>query len=91
MPSLETYGDQGRAAAIIQNVVERRTPFSEEALRTDRIDAIIAQDPGHAVRSAVRIMRARADLRDPIAAQEKIRIEVFAQGEPFKSARPTKV
>ena len=113
LPSLETYGDQSRAAAIIQNVVERhhdiraayvlspesripvsaisqhadlqkvtvvvheRTPFSEEALRTGRIDAIIAQDPGHAVRSAVRIMRARADLRDPIAAQEKIRIEVL--------------
>jgi LacI family transcriptional regulator len=113
LPSLETYGDETRAAAIIQTVVERnhdikaayilspesrvpvsaisqhadlqkvtvvvheRTPFSEEALRNGRIDTIIAQDPGHAVRSAIRIMRARADLRDPIAAQEKIRIEVL--------------
>ncbi|KPH05509.1 LacI family DNA-binding transcriptional regulator (plasmid) [Rhizobium acidisoli] len=58
-------------------VVHERTPFSEEALRDDRIDAVIGQDPGHAVRSAIRIMRARADAREPLAAQERIRIEVL--------------
>lgn len=58
-------------------VVHERTPFGEEALRDDRIDAIIAQNPGHAVRSAIRIMRARLELREPIASQEKIRIEVL--------------
>ncbi|MDO9416192.1 LacI family DNA-binding transcriptional regulator [Pararhizobium sp.] len=58
-------------------VVHEHTPFSEEALRNDGIDAIIAQDPGHAVRSAIRIMRARTDMREPIASQEKIRIEVL--------------
>jgi LacI family transcriptional regulator len=58
-------------------VVHERTPFSEECLRDDVIDAIIAQDPGHAVRSAIRIMRARADMREPIASQEKIRIEIL--------------
>jgi len=41
------------------------------------IDAVIAQDPGHAVRSAIRIMRARSDAREPLAAQEKIRIEIL--------------
>ena len=58
-------------------VVHERTPFTEEALRDDRIDAVIGQDPGHAVRSAIRIMRARADGREPLAAQERIRIEVL--------------
>jgi len=38
---------------------------------------IIAQDPGHAVRSAIRIMRARTDLGEPLASQENIRIEVL--------------
>jgi LacI family transcriptional regulator len=57
--------------------VSMRTPFSEQSLRHDDIDAIIAQDPGHAVRSAIRILRARSDMREPIASQEKIRIEIL--------------
>lgn len=58
-------------------VVHELTPFSEEALRDDRIDAVIAQDPGHAVRSAARIMRARLEQREPIVSQERIRIEIL--------------
>jgi LacI family transcriptional regulator len=58
-------------------IVHERTPFTEDALRDEQVDAIIAQDPGHAVRSAIRIMRARTDLREPLASQEKIRIEVL--------------
>jgi LacI family transcriptional regulator len=58
-------------------VVHERTPFTEDAVRSERIDAIIGQNPGHAVRSAVRIMRARAEFREPVASQEKIRIEVL--------------
>ncbi|MGB7206059.1 MAG: LacI family DNA-binding transcriptional regulator [Anderseniella sp.] len=58
-------------------VVHERTPFTEEAMRNEKISAVIAQNPGHAVRSAVRIMRARADLREPVTSQEKIRIEVL--------------
>ena len=58
-------------------VAHERTPFSEQALMDERIDAVIAQDPGHAVRSALRIMRARADHRELLASQERIRIEVL--------------
>lgn len=58
-------------------LVHERTPFTEDAIRDERINAIIAQNPGHAVRSAVRIMRARSDMREPVASQEKIRIEVL--------------
>ncbi len=58
-------------------VAHERTPFSEQALVDERIDAVIAQDPGHAVRSALRIMRARSDHRELLASQERIRIEVL--------------
>lgn len=58
-------------------VAHERTPFNEEALRDERLDAIIAQNPGHAVRSALRILRARRDRRQPFTAQEKIRIEIL--------------
>lgn len=66
----------GRAGGLT-TVVHERTPFSEEALRSEKIDAIIAQDPGHAVRSAIRILRARTDGREILASQEKLRIEVL--------------
>ncbi|NSZ19506.1 LacI family DNA-binding transcriptional regulator [Agrobacterium vitis] len=71
--AISEYADP-RALTV---VVHERTPFSEHALRDNVIDAIIAQDPGHAVRSAIRILRARTDMRAPIASQEKIRIEVL--------------
>jgi len=58
-------------------VVHERTPFTEQTIRDESIDAIIAQNPGHTVRSAIRIMRARTDQREPLASQEKIRIEVL--------------
>lgn len=73
LSALSANVDLGRLTVV----AHERTSFSEEALRDGRIDAIIAQDPGHAVRSAVRIMRARLDSRQPLAAQEKIRIEVL--------------
>ena len=58
-------------------VAHERTPFTEKALRSEDIDAIVAQNPGHAVRSALRILRARCDNRPIVTAQEKIRIEVL--------------
>ena len=58
-------------------VVHERTPFSEAALKTDEIDAIIAQNPGHAVRSALRILRARSEARIPNLAQERLRVEIL--------------
>jgi LacI family transcriptional regulator len=58
-------------------VAHERTPFNERALRDERLDAIIAQNPGHAVRSALRILRARRDKRQLISTQEKIRIEIL--------------
>lgn len=58
-------------------IAHERTPFTEAALIENRIDALITQDPGHLVRSAIRILRARCDRRDILASQERIRIEVL--------------
>jgi LacI family transcriptional regulator len=58
-------------------LAHERTPFTEAALRAGRVDALIAQDPGHLVRSAVRRLRASREGRAPIASQEDIRIEVL--------------
>jgi len=58
-------------------VVHERTPFTEASLKEEKIDAIIAQNPGHAVRSALRILRARNEQRKPDADQESLRIEII--------------
>ena len=58
-------------------VVHERTPFTETALKENAIDAIIAQNPGHAVRSALRLLRARCEDREPNSEQERLRIEVL--------------
>ncbi|MGB8814669.1 MAG: LacI family DNA-binding transcriptional regulator [Paracoccaceae bacterium] len=58
-------------------IAHERTPFTEAALLAKEIDALITQDPGHLVRSAIRILRARCDRRDVLASQEKIRIEIL--------------
>ena len=67
-------------SADLQNlvaVVHERTPYNLEALKGGLVDAIIAQNPGHAVRSAIRLLRARMDNREPVEDQERLRIEIL--------------
>lgn len=58
-------------------IAHERTPFTEAWLLDGRLDAVIAQNPGHLVRSAIRVLKARCDDREPIASQEEIRIEIL--------------
>jgi LacI family transcriptional regulator len=52
------------------------TPHTRQALLAGHLDAVIAQNPGHLARSALRVLRAKAD-RIPIdEGQEQLRIEV---------------
>ena len=52
------------------------TPHTRRALLAGHVDAIITQNPGHLARSALRVLRAKAD-RAPIdEAQEQLRIEI---------------
>jgi LacI family transcriptional regulator len=58
-------------------VAHERTTYNEDGLRSDQIDALITQDTGHLVRSAIRILRAKCDRRHILASQERIRIEIL--------------
>lgn len=58
-------------------IVHERTDSNLTALTDGRIDAIIALNAGHAVRSAIRILRARIDNRESIASQDQLRIEIL--------------
>lgn len=58
-------------------IAHELTPLSRGALADQLFDAVISQDSGHLVRSAVRIMRAKVDHVPINAAQERIRIDIY--------------
>ncbi|MEM8750955.1 MAG: LacI family DNA-binding transcriptional regulator [Pseudomonadota bacterium] len=60
-------------------VAHELTEVSRKALLDDSFDVIIAQDVGHVVRSAIRMMKANRDMHEVIPSQEKIRIEVIVK------------
>lgn len=60
-------------------IVHERTEFSEHYLSNSKIDAIIAQNPGHAVTSALHLMRSRIEKRAPFSKQVDMRIEILLQ------------
>ncbi|AKH99012.1 ABC-type sugar transport system, periplasmic component [Hoeflea sp. IMCC20628] len=63
-----------KLSAVVAHEV---TQHSRQALADGVFDAVINQDCGHEVRSAIRVLKARADGLDPLTAQERIRIDVF--------------
>jgi len=52
------------------------TPHTRAALLAGHLDAVIAQNPGHLARSALRVLRAKADRQAIDEGQEQLRIEV---------------
>lgn len=58
-------------------VAHELTETTRAALIDGLFDAVLNQDPGHEVRSAVRVLKAKADGLPVIAAQERIRIDIF--------------
>ncbi len=64
-------------------VAHERTPTTVELLQNDTVDALIVQNPGHVIRSAVRLLKARSDTRAPLQSQETIRIEILLQENLF--------
>lgn len=58
-------------------IAHELTPLSRAALSNGMFDAVISQDSGHLVRSAVRVMRAKVDDTPINTAQERIRIDVY--------------
>lgn len=78
-------GNRGVARALkscagrkrISAVVHELTPSARSALIDGTFDAVINQDAGHEVRSAVRILKSLIDGRPTFDAQEKISIDIF--------------
>ena len=64
----------GRRPAVIAHEL---TSHTRAALQQGLIDAVLNQDAGHEIRSAIRVLKARADGHAVIAAQERIRIDIF--------------
>ncbi len=58
-------------------IAHELTPLSRDALQRGIFDALISQDTGHIVRSAVRLMRASIDSVPYNELQERIRIDIF--------------
>jgi len=77
LPLIEISKNDATKNLIV--VAHERTPYTEKALANSQVDAVVAQNPGHTVRSALRILRARCDDRPIVLEQEKIRIEVLLQ------------
>lgn len=58
-------------------VVHELTPQVRAALEDGTLDAVITQDVGHVARSALRVLRARAERLPIDPGQEQIRIEIL--------------
>jgi LacI family transcriptional regulator len=58
-------------------VVHELTAHTRRELQSGAFDAVINQDVGHEVRSAVRVLKALVDGRSFVPAQERIRIDIF--------------
>lgn len=68
--------ESGRARDIVF-IGHELTPYTRAALQADTMDALIAQDPGHEIRSAVRVLKALCDNTPIVDGQETIGIDIF--------------
>ncbi len=66
-----------RAARRPLVIAHELTASTRAALADGVIDAVLNQDAGHEVRSAIRVLKAKADGLPVLAAQERIRIDIF--------------
>lgn len=55
------------------------TPTMRQALLDDQIDAVITQNVGHLVRSAIRVLKAKCDDAKILESQEQIRIDIVVR------------
>jgi len=74
-PLLSALRRTGRIEDLVV-IAHELTPTTRAALEADEIAAVIAQNVGHLVRSALRVLRDISDERPIFAAQEQIRIDV---------------
>lgn len=66
----------GRAGSLFV-IAHELTPNTRDGLQRNEITAVITQNVGHLVRSALRVLRAFCDGQSIFEAQERIRIEII--------------
>ncbi len=71
--ALKSAGVAGQFPVIAHDL----TNSTREALADGTISAVLHQDPGHEVRSAIRVLKAHADGLQTVDGQERIRIEIY--------------
>ncbi|RST85351.1 LacI family DNA-binding transcriptional regulator [Aquibium carbonis] len=67
------------APGTLSVVAHELTKVTRDALKTGMFDAVISQNVGHIVRSAIRVLRAKSDGVGIVPSQERIRIEIVVQ------------
>jgi len=90
-------GNRGTIAALVASgrardlvfVGHELTPYTHDALQSGVLDAVIAQDPGHEIRSAIRVLKALCDKAPIIEGQERIGIDVFLKDNLPESVGPS--
>ena len=75
---LECLKNEPRGTELVV-IAHELTPVSRQALQTGLFDAVISQNAGHLVRSAVRLLKATADCVPFDETQERIRIDIYLQ------------
>ncbi|MEJ5022192.1 LacI family DNA-binding transcriptional regulator [Ochrobactrum vermis] len=77
-------GNSGLVKALVKQTSNRplviaheRDNVTSQALTDGIIHAVLAQDAGHEIRSAIRVLKASADRLAIVPGQEHIRIEIF--------------
>lgn len=73
--ALEVLDELGCAREMVI-IAHDLTPYTRARLEDRTLDAVITQDVGHLVRSALRVLRAKCDGSETIQSQERIRIEI---------------
>src|SRR5271166_6444970 len=71
----KAIADRGRESSVVF-VGHDLTSVTRRCLLRGAIDAVIAQDPGHEARSAIRVLLSLARNEPILAEQEKIRIDI---------------
>ena len=75
---LEALRAEGLFSSTV-TIAHELTSHTKESLLTGEIDAVITQNVGHLVRSALRVLRAKCDDLQFDPSQEKIRIEIVTR------------
>ena len=73
---IEFLESQASARDVVV-IAHELTATSRKALTTGTFDALISQDSGHIIRSAIRVMKSAADKLPIDPKQERIRIDVY--------------